>query len=183
MQYCRKKPPNELGKGDFLLDCRAFSKIQTQNSLNIVGGVKLSESKHNRIAILSHISWIDLARIIKPLRKFKMFRCQVHSGRLRGVPEPVIYSRKSVFACTSSIQMTSSTLENQYFCACQPTDILILDEMAMAQSFEQSLEGSRRLPPENQLSNLLIWESKGAHQTKNVLGYARSNRNICAKTS
>ena len=54
-------PPNELRNVDFLLDCRAFSKTQPQNSLKIVGGVTLSESKHNKIAIPSAISSTDLA--------------------------------------------------------------------------------------------------------------------------
>ena len=30
---------------------------------------------------------------------------------------------------------------------------------------------------------LLIWGPKGAHQTKSVLGYAGSYKNICAKAS
>ena len=59
-----KTPPNELRNIDFTLDCRAFSPIQSQNSLKIVGGVTLSESKHNKIAILSIISWTDLAKFI-----------------------------------------------------------------------------------------------------------------------
>ena len=56
-----KTPPNELRNIDFTLDCGAFSKIQPQNSLKIVGGMTLSESKHNKIAILSAISSTDLA--------------------------------------------------------------------------------------------------------------------------
>ena len=56
-----KMPPNELRNVDFLLDCRTFCKIQPRNSLKIVGGVTLSESKHNKIAILSAISSTDLA--------------------------------------------------------------------------------------------------------------------------
>ena len=54
-------PPNELRNIDFALDYRTFSKIQPQNSLKIVGGVTLSESKHNKIAIISVISSTDLA--------------------------------------------------------------------------------------------------------------------------
>ena len=56
-----KMPPNELRNVDFLLDYRAFSKIQPQNALKIVGWVTLSESKHNKIAKLSAISSTDLA--------------------------------------------------------------------------------------------------------------------------
>ena len=56
-----KTPPNELRNVDFLLDCRTFSKIQPQNSLKIVGGMTLSESEHNKIAVLSAISSTDLA--------------------------------------------------------------------------------------------------------------------------
>ena len=54
-------PPNELRNINFTLGCRAFSKIQPQNSLKNIGGVTLSESKHNKIAILSAISSTDLA--------------------------------------------------------------------------------------------------------------------------
>ena len=54
-------PPNQLRNVDFRLDHRAFSKIQPQNSLKIVGEVTLSDSKHNKIAILSAISSTDLA--------------------------------------------------------------------------------------------------------------------------
>ena len=62
-------------------------------------------------------------------------------------------------------------------------DILILYEMAMPQSFERSLERSRCLPPQDHFSHLLIWEPKGAHQTKSVLGYVGSYKSICAKAS
>ena len=44
-----KTPPNELRNVDFTLDCRAFSKMQSQNSLTIVAGWTLSESKHNKL--------------------------------------------------------------------------------------------------------------------------------------
>ena len=67
MQYSRKnKTPYELRSADFPLDSRAFSEIRPQNSLKIVGGMTRSESKHNRIAVRSIISWTDLAKIIKP---------------------------------------------------------------------------------------------------------------------
>ena len=56
-----KTPSNELRNVDFLLDSRAFSKTQPQNSLKNVGGVTLSESKHNKIAIFLAISTTDLA--------------------------------------------------------------------------------------------------------------------------
>ena len=56
-----KMPPNEVRHVDFLLDCRTFSKIQPRNSLKLAGRVTLSESKHNKIAILSAISSTDLA--------------------------------------------------------------------------------------------------------------------------
>ena len=68
-------PPNELRNIDFALDCRTFSKIQPQNSLKIVGGVTLSEYKHNKIARLSITSWTDLAKIIKPSLYFAKLVC------------------------------------------------------------------------------------------------------------
>ena len=42
-------PPNELRNVDFPLDYRAFSKMQSQNSLTTVAGWTLSESKHNKL--------------------------------------------------------------------------------------------------------------------------------------
>ena len=68
-------PPNELRNIDFALDGRTFSQIQPQNSLKIVGGVTLSEYKHNKIARLSITSWTDLAKIIKPSLYFAKLVC------------------------------------------------------------------------------------------------------------
>ena len=61
-----KTSPNELRNVDFLLDCRAFSKTQPQNSLKIVGGATFSASKHDKITICPLISSTDFAKIIKP---------------------------------------------------------------------------------------------------------------------
>ena len=71
-----KTPPHELRNIDFTLDCRAFSEIPPQNSLKIAGGMTLSESKHNKIALLSIISWTDLAKIIKPSLYFAIITTQ-----------------------------------------------------------------------------------------------------------
>ena len=87
----KKTPPNELRNIDFTLDCRAFSKIQPQNSLKNIGGVTLSESKHNKITIILLMPSTDFANILKTslyfaksmLRKHKFVVENQYSGELQ----------------------------------------------------------------------------------------------------